>query len=204
MFGFAWVVLVMAGVFAVHALGAGPAGTAAPESCSSISKGAIRESQDFIPFEMTYGLPESPISPGGGPGGIVEPDGWIPTVSLDGLPLQYAWVGEGDLSLFFFDEPLDRSMTLAGLLAEGGVTFNRYPLEPGFTADHVLEVLGDRAVALDIGPYAGVLTWDDPMANGVRPHQIWWSDGTYAYSLFADRSAAAAANLARGMVCGSV
>lgn len=59
----------------------------------------------------------------------------------------------------------------------------------------------DRAIPVQVGSLAGAMTWADPLANGVRTHNVYWSDGTYNYSLIANRSGAAALTLARGMAC---
>jgi hypothetical protein len=112
----------------------------------------------------------------------------------------------------FLDHPLDRSMTLTDVLTEGGISFLQYPVAPSDSSAQLIVFvdgkavavdIGRRAVTVEIGPYAGSLIWGDPLATGVRPHHLFWSDGELGYTLIADRSAVAITNLARSMVCGS-
>lgn len=211
----ALLVAVAVGVLGVRAAWAGT-----DTSCAVLKEGKIVESHAFTPYGQRYGPPEGPIR---GPGSrdALPPHRWIPTDTLDGLPLQYA---TGDTSLgrrvsapsefrLFLDRPVDRSMTLTDVLTAGGISFRQYPVDPvapGVTSPQLIVFVGGRAVAVEIGravaveigPYAGSLTWGDPLATGVRPHHLFWSDGVLGYTLIADRSAVAITNLARSMVCG--
>lgn len=192
-----WVVIVIIAVIGVRVMGAGAV------SCAALPEGSIIESQKFAPAEGIPRPPEVPINPSGGSGTDVSPDRWIPNNTLDGLPLYLVRQGTpGEVVRWFFDRPIDSDLTLSGFLADGGIVFSRSPTT-GATAAGLAASLGDRAVPVDIGEYEGVLTWGDPLANGVRPHQLWWSDAEYSHYLLADRSAVTITNLARSMVCGS-
>lgn len=188
-------------------------------SCAVLKEGKIVESQAFTPYGQQRGPPDSPIR-GPGSANALPPHRWIPADALDGLPLQYA-TGDSSLgrsvsapteSRLFLDRPLDRSMTLTDVLTEGGISFLQYPVAPRDSGPSLIVFqdgeavaieLEPRAVAVEVGPYAGSLTWGDPLATGVRPHHLFWSDGVLGYTLIADRSAVEITNLARGMVCGS-
>ena len=189
--------IAIVAVLAVRSMSAG-----APASCAPLAEGAILESRNFAPPDEIERPPEVPINPTPSVGPELPPDPWIPTDTLDDLPLQLAREGTpGEVVRWFSDRAIDPTLTLSGFIAQGGVVFSRSPLS-GATASGLLESLGERAVAVEVGLYDGVLTWADPLVNGVRPHQLWWSDDQYAYYLLADRSAVAITNLGRGMVCG--
>jgi hypothetical protein len=59
-----------------------------------------------------------------------------------------------------------------------------------------------RTTPVKVGSFDGALTWADPDANGVRTHNLYWSDGKFNYSLIVNRSADATLALGRGLVCG--
>lgn len=197
-------VAVAVGVQGVRAAWAGT-----DTSCAVLKEGKIVESQEFTPFGAQRGPAPMPIR---GPGSrdALPPHRWIPTDTLDALPLQYA-TGDQTESRIFLARPVDRSMTLTAVLTEGGISFLQYPVAPGFTSPQLIVFVDGRAVAVEIGravaveigPYAGSLTWGDPLATGVRPHHLFWSDGALGYTLIADRSAVEITNLARSMVCES-
>jgi hypothetical protein len=213
-----WLAFVVAAVLTIRAIGTGPSGgdeadtagpaaeTAVPAaalaSCLALAEGDIVESQKYTPPESMRLPPEVPILSSGAATVTLPPHRWIPTNTLDGLPLQYARGGQIEGRLFL-DRPLDPSMTLRVFLAEGGISFVQdSQIAPGATAERLLEFLGERGVAVDIGEYAGVLTWADPLGPGPRHHELWWSDGVFAYKLLAVRSAVEITNIARSMVCG--
>jgi hypothetical protein len=204
-----WLVIVVVGVLSIRAIGAGQstsseidntAAAAAPASCLALVEGDIVESQEYTPWQNMRLPPETPILSSRGIAPL--PHRWIPTNILDGLPLQYALGGQIE-TRFFFDRPLDPSMTLSEFIAEGGISFVQDPANPEATAERLLASYGGRGVAVDVGEYAGVLVWADPRPTGIRHHELWWSDGVFAYKLLADRSAVAITNIARSMVCGS-
>jgi hypothetical protein len=193
----AWLVIVL-GLNTQHLIGG-----VAP-SCLTLAEGDIVESQTFTPYGLRFTqLPERPINPTGQAAPQPAPDGQAGTNTLDGMPLQLALSGGGGLSQYFWDQPLGPDITPAAFSAAGGLTLARGPSLYGRAlASELARELGDRAVLVDLGSFEGALTWGDPEANRVRLHYLSWSDGTYAYQLVADRSAAQIVNLARGMVCG--
>jgi len=177
----------------------GPGATA----CSGVAEGAIVESQDFTPWESRRShLPEYPINPSGSPLAPIPADSLVPNNTLDGLPLQWASVGgNGALVRYFWGVPLGPTVTAWNFWDGGGIELERSLVEGWAAADYASEI-GERAQIVGVGSYEGVLTWADPGPNGGRPHHLSWSDGTYTYTLIAERSAARVVNLARGMVCG--
>lgn len=193
-----WIVIVVMAVMGVRLVVAGAA------SCATLPEGSVVESQRFTAAEAIRRPPEFPMNPTGASDADFPPDRWIPTNTLDGLPQQLVREGTpGEAVRWFLDHPIDSDLTLSGFLAEGGIVFSRSPSN-GATAAGLASTLGERAVTVDVGEYAGVLTWADPLNNGVRPHHLWWSDSENSYYLLADRSAVTVTNLARSMVCGSM
>ena len=205
-----WLALGVLVAVAVGVQGVRAAWAGTDTSCAVMEEGKIVESHEFTPFQEQRGPAPMPIR---GPGSrdALPPHRWIPTDMLDGLPLQYA-TGDQTESRIFLARPVDRSTTLTDVLTEGGISFLQYPVAPRDSGPSLIVFqdgeavaieLEPRAVAVEVGPYAGALAWGDPLATGVRPHHLFWSDGALGYTLIADRSAVEIANLARSMVCGS-
>lgn len=187
----------------VAALGAS-ALLASPTSCATLREGQISESEKFTPAEWQRGFNVGRLNPSGAGTPAIPTDALVPSNTLDGLPLQWAAAGEADtLYRYFLDRPHSADLTISTFLAAGGVEFDRDPARGESFAAYLLASEGERAVAVDLGPYQAALTWADPLENGVRPHDLYWSDGMFNYGLIADRSAVALVNLARGMVCNS-
>jgi hypothetical protein len=103
---------------------------------------------------------------------------------------------------YFLDRPIPPGMTLDAFWTAGGIHLGRDPAEGGDFVGFLLEELGERAIAVEIGPYRGALTWADPTLDGTRTHNLYWSDGEYNFQLIGVRSAVDLANLGRAMVCG--
>lgn len=124
---------------------------------------------------------------------------------IDGLPLRWE-AGEGVEASYqyYLAGDLDQRLTVAGFRAAGGIQLDRDAVTDGgpYTADDVIAQVGDRAVRVQIGDYDGALVWADPESNGARPHHLYWSDGTYNYSLIAVRDPQRMVQLGRELVCG--
>lgn len=173
-------------------------------ACDAIADGVISESQEFTPAAvMLSGLPPIPLE-------LVVPvampqipaDAAVRGNAVDGLPLQWAMVGpNGEIYQYFFDRPLAADITTWTFPAEGGVQFERDLARGHSFAAYLLTELGERAVEIGIGPFTATLTWADPLPNGIRTHNLYWSDGTYNYTLIADRPPATLVNIARRVVC---
>ena len=191
--------LVLAG-----AVGAVRFASGAQAGCQPLAEGAIAESQRFTPYEQRMShLRDAPLNPEGLAVAALPPDELVPGETVDGLPVQWAvQVQDGSVYRYFSTSKFGPDVTLPDFLVAGGIELDRNPTSAG--GDVVSELaatLGARAVAIDVGPHKGILTWADPMANGVRPHYLSWSDGTANYTIVADRSAVALVSLVRGLIC---
>jgi len=93
---------------------------------------------------------------------------------------------------------------VSNFFAAGGIQLDADPIDPaaGSFTPGLAARLGERAVAVEVGTYGGVLVWADPLVNGVRTHNLYWSDDAYNYSLIADVSAEKLVALGRSLVCG--
>lgn len=122
---------------------------------------------------------------------------------IDGRSLRWV-VGDRSSYQYFLDRPLDRELTAPGFRTAGGIQLDRDAVTDGdpYTADDVIEQVGDRAVKVQIGDYEGALVWADPESNGARPHHLYWSNGTYNYALIAVRGPERMVQLGRELVCG--
>lgn len=172
-------------------------------SCGSVGEGQITESANFTPADLRRGgLHRSPINPENLPALPVPSDAQVQGGTLDGLALVWAQTGsDGALYQYFSAQPLDAKTTSWTFFAAGGVEFDRVPAGPDDYVSYLLDFLGERAVAVDVGGHKGALTWGDPNEDGLRPHSLTWSDGRFNYTLVADRMAAELVNLGRGIAC---
>jgi hypothetical protein len=160
--------------------------------------GPITESQSFTPYDARLShLPDSAIASLGHADSSDE--------RIDGLPLRWS-AGDGPRASYryFQRDEIDRGETVADFMAAGGIQLDRDAVADGdpYTADDVIAQVGERAVNVQIGDYDGALVWADPESNGARPHNVYWSDGTYNYTLRAVRGPQRMVQLAREYVCG--
>lgn len=174
------------------------------EGCANVAEGAIVESQRFTPYGMRYSGPmeDGPLSFLSGASSAVPPEAKLTVATLDGRARQASLVTGGAVYAYFLDRPLD-NLTYSEFVRLGGIQLHQDPIPTGegpFSA-YLLSFLGERAVAERIGPYDGALTWADPDVNGVRTHNVYWSDGSYNFALITNQSAASVVNLARSLVC---
>lgn len=124
---------------------------------------------------------------------------------MDALPIRWeAGDGVNSSYQYFLGGRMDPEMTVAGFRGAGGIQLDRDAVTDGdpYTADDVIAQVGDRAVKVQIGEYEGALVWADPDGLGARPHHLYWSDGTYNYSLIAVRGPQRMVQLGREYVCG--
>lgn len=191
------VIVLASGALAVR-------GVSVAQSCLDVAEGAIVESQGFTPYEAQLTRqPDLPMTDAIAPLSLNAGSAAVPSDALDGLPLQgVAGGGNGGIYQFFLDRPLGRDLTISAFTASGGIRYSRLPNDGGDDyVKYMLQEFPSRAVPVEIAGHPGVLTWADPDANGVRPHHLYWSDGTYGYVLIADRRAASIVNLARHLAC---
>lgn len=169
------------------------------EGCGRV-EGPIVESAKFTPYEARLShFPSAPITSAGEPPDSSDSD----VAPIDGLPLRWK-AGDGDRSSYqyFFEREIRRDVTVPQFQAAGGIELNRDAVPNG--QDHTSELLathGERAVQVQLGDYKAALVWADPESNGVRPHHLYWSDGTYNYALYAVRSPVRLIELGRELVC---
>lgn len=210
-----WLVNVFAGTLVVGTLAVvvatqlpdEPASGAAPANvrCAIVGEGAITESGQFIPYEMTFGglLSDGPIVAVGSVAmGTVPNHAQFKASVLDGLARQHTVVADnGSVYAYFLDQDI-AGLTRSEILARHGIELDqdRRSNDMAFSAQ-LIEMFAGRAIAVQVGPFDGALTWSDPDASGLRPHNIYWSDGALEFALSADRSASAILNLARSLVC---
>lgn len=62
--------------------------------------------------------------------------------------------------------------------------------------------LGDRVTAVSIGDEVGALTWEDPDADDLRPHNLVWLAAGSEFRMVGDASAEQMVDLARATACG--
>jgi hypothetical protein len=200
-----WTAVVgFAGVVLLGAWAAGAVAQVAP-GCSSLATGSIVESSQFTsPDQVVSGFhpPDAAINPATYPLTIPANSGDMPS-AIDGMSLVYV---RGS-SWYYFRKALPETMTFSQFMAAGGVAVERHVAAPdqqyrNYT-EYLLGELGDRAVAIDIGPYPGALIWADPASDGTRSHNVSWSTADFEYTLWAVRTPEVIVNLARGAVCGT-
>jgi hypothetical protein len=168
-----------------------------PTGCDT-AVGPITESNQFTPYDGRLShLPDVHLTFEGQ--AVTSSD-----KRVNDLPLR--WIaGDGERSLYqyFFEREFDPKLTLPAFLADGGIQLDRESADGDpFTAADVVAQVGERAVEVRIGDSEGALVWADPESNGVRPHHVYWSDGTFNYILIAVREPERMVQLARGIVCG--
>jgi hypothetical protein len=160
---------------------------------------AIEESAEYTPYENRRSrIVESPIV------GAQPMGGSLPgaPASIDGMPLEISARPSGLTGyMYYLDRPVTAAMTPSEFLAAGGIQLEIEPAADESFVDYLTSTLGDRAVAIEVGNQEGALVWADPAANGIRSHNVYWSDGTRNYALIADRSAETIVALAREIAC---
>lgn len=176
---------------------------AAPDSCGQPTEGTIIESKEFTPYESRLShLPELPIFTGAQEPAPLPATARIGTRPITGLSRQLTIASaNGSIYSYFLDRSLGK-MSPDEFLAAGGIQLEQDPVtqDEMFAADIFVE-LGNRATAVRVGPFDGALVWADPLKDGTRSHNLYWSDGTYNYAVIANRSAEELLGIGRGLVC---
>jgi hypothetical protein len=171
------------------------------DACAPVAEGSLVESEKFAPFGSRRGggiinegkLPSS--------GGSIPANAKYQVPELGGRPHQVSVAGTGSVYSYFLDRPAD-GLTRNDFIRLGGIELHQDPMTAeGPFAAFLLSVAGERALAVPIGQYSGALTWADPDVNGLRTHNIYWSDGSNNFALITNQSAAAVVNLARSVAC---
>lgn len=103
---------------------------------------------------------------------------------------------------YFTNGTFDLDMSRADYFRSGGFIVTQDVPGPGSLADVVKEDVGDRAVRFKVGPHEGAMVRSDPVAVGVRPYLLVWSDGTSTWIVSGEPSSPdAILNFARSLVC---
>jgi hypothetical protein len=190
-------------VAAVLAMGVLVTGAQGADGCASLAPGSIMESDKFTPAAaMRSVLP--PVRMGELGVAIASPaDDIAPRDAiLDGMDLRVVVGDESSVQRYYHSNSIPADMTLDEFMAAGGIQLHRDPAGGEDFAAFLLEQLGDRAVPIQVGESQGTLTWADPTPAGVRSHNLYWSDGRYAYPLIAVREPEHLASMARALACG--
>ena len=172
-------------------------------SCFQLAAGArIPESSSFTPYaaRLTQ-LLETPIKSSAKASIDVPTAAVVSGGLIDALPIQHVvTTASGAVYQYFLDRPLGTGMTPSDFAAAGGIQYQRDPIEQSapFARD-LLAQLKERAVLVRVRGYDATLTWADPLENGIRTHNLYWSDGFYNYALIANRPAEALVNLGRSL-----
>jgi hypothetical protein len=165
---------------------------------------SIVESTKFTPYETMHShLPDLALNPSGEEGPPVPSDAEVS--SIDSLHRRWAVVsGSGAVYQYFLGNDVDPTLTLSNFYGAGGIELDRDPVESKSQSfvQYLLDTLGERAVKVEIGDYAGALSWGDPEINGIRLHVLTWTDGRWNYTLTADRGPETLVTLGRELVCG--
>jgi len=171
----------------------------------------IVESNRFTPYEDRHHLAEIAeptiiAQPGAVGAGALPEELRTVGSTLDGLPVVAAIVNPAldGASVYFLDRALTDGDTHETVLAEGGVYLDQQLIgTPGENlAVIIANELRERAVVLKLGTRNAVLIWADPDRNGVRVHNLIWSDATHNYTLTAVRSPERMVGMGRAVVCG--
>lgn len=170
--------------------------------CTIAAVSSIKESSHFTPYDqrLTH-VPSEFINPEQ----VSSETAVVPAPSvLDGLGV--AWSANypnGSSATYYFDKPIGPTMTSEEFFAAGGVLLLTDSSDPeaGPYVGALDAELGDRVTTVQVGRFAGALTWADPLSNGVRPHYLTWSDGATNFTLIGLRPAEEIVNAVRDVLC---
>lgn len=206
-------VLVVAPVVAVLVIAAastrldpeaGPQ-VAPAQGCGAVAEESIQESTNFTPYGLRRGGPIDTVPivvSGSVTGAVVPQEASFRLTTVNGKLRQHTAVSaNGSAYAYFADGPVT-GLTRSQFLRAGGIQLDQDLLTDDVTmVSTLLMAFPDRTVSIAVGAFAGAVTWSDPYADGLRPHNVYWSDGRYQYALHANVSAAALVTLARSLVC---
>jgi len=132
-----------------------------------------------------------------------------PRAEPPGRQLQDVLVsGEGSaaepyfVALYYAAKPLGASESVRDFLARDGIFVTQKYAGDAGTADDVVSELGDRAVRVKVGPYDAALVHGDPIgSDDVRPYSLYWSDGTYDWSVIGRAAPEQVMDVGRSVAC---
>ena len=172
--------------------------------CGPMADGSVRESTAYVPFQARRSAPiELPIKSSGASSALLPSSASELAQSIDDRTASWVVVVDtGAVYRYYFDKELPDALTRSEFFAQDGVEFDIDPIvaeQPFY--QYLIGQFPDRAVAVEVGGFDGAITWADPEANGVRTHNVYWSDGKSNFALVANRSAEEAVTLARTIAC---
>lgn len=127
--------------------------------------------------------------------GVAVPPGLAPLFIIRFGPSNNATM------IVYSSSALPAQATVVDLARAGGLEISRQPAGNGSAAD-VLGAVGDRAVALKVGPYDAAIVHTDPVgSDDIRPYELHWSDGTSDYMVFGSLPAVEVIDTARSLYC---
>lgn len=122
--------------------------------------------------------------------------------SIGGLPVSAMSWDRSEVAFYYSDDALvGKDPEVA--TRHGGVTLkvDRYEDKVTPVAQILVEVLGDRAVPVQVGNFAGAITFGDPDRAGIREHHLAWGDETTGWELIAVRPPEDLVALGRAVAC---
>lgn len=158
------------------------------------------------------GFPRHPLILGSGGEASTEADverrGFnlrAPAGAPDGLELTLLYVSErsavDEVRMYYAAEPITETMRLPDVIAGRGVlVIQRRSI--GHDAALVQSEVGDRATIVKVGSLDAALVWTNPIAGTLRTYNLYWSDGTYDWSVISGlETPEETVALARSMMC---
>jgi hypothetical protein len=178
--------------------------TSPPSGCADQPPGSIREASLFTPYEdrLSHLPPELPITEGPAVPNVIPDTARYRALRLYGLDRRFAAADDtGGVTVYFFSKDLV-GLTRSELLDGGGIELVEQPhVGNRWFAAYLLERFPERVIPVLVGSFEGALTWSDPNANGLRPHNVYWHDADREYSLTVNLPPEAAVNVARSLIC---
>lgn len=110
------------------------------------------------------------------------------------------------VTVLLADQPAQPGETSVQFLERGGVILTAHDTE-GQDAAYVLKTVSELdprplPPTVQLGPYTAVLIHTDPtLRDDLRPYILYWSDGTYDYSLEGSADPVGLVNLGRSIYC---
>lgn len=140
----------------------------------------------------------------------------VPPTPPNGLPLQVAMLdpavasdsdAAGDVAghgasvrIYYAKSAIEADTTILDLYRGGGAFLSEAETS-GQDAALVKSVIGEAATIIQVGKFDAALVHADPLANGVRTWNLYWSDGVRDYSLIVGGEATDAIQSAQSMFC---
>jgi len=99
------------------------------------------------------------------------------------------------------DDNIERSRIVSGTLTWVSLSSGERPASRSDVATRALETLGTHAGVVQVGATRVVMNHGDPIEGEVRPHDAWWTDGEWDYSLMGAVPAGELIAMAVSIIC---